>query len=123
MLLNLSNHPIKYWEPSQIKAAKTSFVSIIDLTFPVVPPEVDSDIILELARKYFNKCINIIKKYSDEPNAVHVMGEMTFSFAIVSLLMKENILCLASTTDRNTSMIDDAKISKFKFVKFRKYSF
>ena len=123
MLINLSNHPVVNWEASQIKSAELSFGSIVDLSFPAIPPEADSDIILKLADTYLKKCLDLLNNNRDEVNAVHIMGEMTFSFAIVNKLIKENIICLASTTERNTSLVDDKKISKFKFVRFRKYSF
>lgn len=123
MLINLSNHPVANWEFSQIKEAESSFMSIRDLNFPHIPPEADTEYIADLAGEYFTKCMNLLNKRNNELNAVHIMGEMTFSFALINMLIKENVLCLASTTKRDTSMIDNTKISKFKFVKFRKYSY
>ncbi|MEM3373490.1 MAG: hypothetical protein QXF76_04715 [Candidatus Anstonellales archaeon] len=54
-------------------------------------------------------------------NAVHVMGEMTFSFALVALLLKENVECVDSTTERIVYEENNLKTVEFNFVKFRKY--
>ena len=51
-----------------------------------------------------------------------IMGELTFTCAMVVLLRALNISCIASTTYRN--VVDDAdgkKIVTFSFVQFREY--
>ena len=52
---------------------------------------------------------------------VHIMGEMTFTFAMVNALHKKGITCIASTTERISSEENGVKTSEFKFVQFRKY--
>ena len=98
-----------------------SYGSVVDLAFPAVPTDADNDLILDLSDKYFNACMDLLGKSTDANNAVHVMGEMTFSFAMVNRLIKAKIVCVASTTERNVSELEEAKISKFKFVRFREY--
>lgn len=122
MLINLSNHPSSNWKEAQIKEAERAFGKVVDMAFPAVPPEGDTNLVDELVENYFNKCLKLLNDHPSENNAVHVMGEMTFSFAIVNRLMKENIVCVASTTKRNSADFNGAKISEFRFVRFRKYT-
>jgi hypothetical protein len=56
-----------------------------------------------------------------KPDAVHIMGEMTFTFALVNLLKEVGIKCIASTTKRNVEEIDGKHVSTFQFVQFREY--
>jgi len=121
MLINLSNHPSRYWNDLQISKAKKLYDKIYDIEFPSVPPEADDDSLNKFVNDYKNKCIDILSKYPDENNAVHIMGEMTFTYRIVTELKKEGVECIASTTDRNTFEIPGTKISNFNFVDFRKY--
>ena len=57
-----------------------------------------------------------------ENTVVHVMGEMTFTYNLVTALKEVGIVCLASTTERLVKMMPDGKkVSEFKFVQFREY--
>ena len=50
------------------------------------------------------------------------MGEMTFTYLMVTQLKGKGIECIASTSDRNAEYASDGKkISDFHFVQFRKY--
>ena len=53
--------------------------------------------------------------------AVHIMGEMNFTYALVNKLKANGIKCVASTTKRETVEENGVKISKFNFVRFREY--
>ncbi len=121
MLINLSNHSIKNWSVHQLKKANDHYSSVIDLPFPVIPPDSDEEFILNLANEYKLKCFELLNSSLDKNNAVHIMGEMTFCFALVSLLQKENIICVASTTNRNSIEENGVKVSRFEFVRFREY--
>lgn len=121
MLLNLSNHPSADWSDLQIKTANELYGNIIDLDFPQIPPESEGDLIEALANDYKSICLDIISSSNDQYNAVHIMGEMTFCFALIQELKKSNITCIASTTERNTYEESGNKISKFNFIRFRKY--
>ena len=57
----------------------------------------------------------------NETGAVHLAGEPVFCFLLAQLLLKENITCLVSTTERITTEKDDVKISEFRFGRFREY--
>lgn len=115
MLLNLSNHPSTKWLPQQITAAKVEFVSIEDLAFPNVPPAATEMELDSLVDKYVE--IILVKK----PTAVHLMGEMTFTFRLVTHLKAAGIHCIASTTNRTVEERDGKKIVQFEFVQFRAY--
>lgn len=116
MLLNLSNHPSNLWSDEQMSQAITEYNKVEDLAFPQVKPELDENQLDELVQMYFEKVQRI------RPKAVHVMGEMTFTYRLVSKLQKENIICIASTTERKVFKESEGnKISKFQFVRFRKY--
>lgn len=121
MLLNLSNHPLSSWSENQISTAEKYYGRIIDLPFPQIPPDADEETVKSLAVDYKEKCIEILSESNDEKNAVHIMGEMTFCFALVNLFKKENVSCLASTTVRNVSEENNTKTSYFNFVRFREY--
>ena len=118
MLINFSNHPSEYWGQKQLAAAQ-EYGEIKDIPFPVVSPEANYNEIQDLASQYVDEILS----YSNEHHiTVHVMGEMTLSFLVVSLLKEKGIECVASTTDRNAEYIsDNKKISDFQFVRFRKY--
>ena len=113
MLLNLSNHPSSSWSESQLAAAGGK---VEDLAFPQVNPDGDEAYIEQLANEYYNKIIEM-----QGITAVHIMGEMTFCYKLITKLKAHNIRCLASTTKRETVEENGVKISKFNFVRFREY--
>lgn len=116
--MNLSNHPSSSWEQKQWEAA-AHYGEIVDMPFPQVSPECSQQEIEQLAEQ----CVNeIVGQGCDADITVHVMGEMTLTYAIVSRLKSRGIRCVASTTERNVAMNDDGtKMSEFTFVKFREY--
>lgn len=121
MLINITNHPLKSWSKTQIETAGKQFGIITDISFPKIAPDISEMEIDKLANTYF---LNIIEKFNslpDENNAVHIMGELTFTFNLVYKLLQNGIVCIASTTERNTKEFNDKKISEFNFVRFREY--
>lgn len=122
MLINLSNHPHSNWSAAQKKASSEQFGQVIDLPFPSIDPEADADTISILAEQFESK----IQMFSSTENSgvfgVHIMGELTFCFALVARLQMAGITCLASTTKRITiDNPDGSKISQFCFERFREY--
>ncbi|RMG84588.1 MAG: CRISPR-associated protein [Bacteroidetes bacterium] len=115
MLLNLSNHPATGWSPEQAGAAEKAFGRVEDLPFPNVPPSADEAEVDRLVGIFFDKIAGM------GPSAVHIMGEMTFSFRLISRLKSAGIPCLASTTDRLVEERGGRKIVQFRFVRFRYY--
>ena len=117
--VNLSNHPSSDWTEKQLKAAER-YGKVVDVAFPAIPPEADERVISQMADHYVAIVHEMAK---DKAVTLHVMGEMTFVFRVVSQLEAMGVTCLASTTERIVHVTDAGeKISEFHFVRFRKYS-
>ena len=120
MLLNLSNHPSARWSAQQAEAANRLYGEIVDLPFPQVDPNGDETYIASLVGEYTEKVLQLAK---NQKVTVHLMGEMTFCFALVSHLQKHGITCVASTTERIVKESENGtKEVIFKFVQFRNYT-
>ena len=118
LLINLSNHPSQDWHTNQLEAAQQYGV-IKDLPFPDVSPALSEKDILPMVNQYVQKITSMGKDYQ---TTVHVMGEMTFTFAVVTRLKEMGIRCVASTTERKVTYTNDGvKQTEFQFVKFREY--
>lgn len=115
MLLNLSNHPSPTWPEAQMQAAMEQYGSVQDMPFPNISPDATADEVRRLAEQYE------VKVRQADPAAVHLMGEMTFTFALVQRLQAIGIPCLASTTERIAEEREGQKIVTFRFVQFRNY--
>jgi len=119
MLINISNHPISTWSEKQMETAITQFESVVDFPFPQIDPESSTQQIKELAKQMFD---NISTNYDKEKITIHLMGELSLVYQLVTLLKKENVSCVVSTTKREVEELPDgSKNSLFRFVKFRSY--
>jgi len=116
--VNLSNHPSSDWTDKQLKAAER-YGKVVDVAFPAIPPEADEQAISQIAAQYVAMIRDMTK---DKSVTLHIMGEMTFVFRIVSQLNSLGITCVASTTERIAYETDAGKLSVFHFVRFRKYN-
>lgn len=115
MFINLSNHPTAHWNERQTKAAQ-EYGEIVNIAFPDIPCNATSAEVTDIADRY----VSMITKY-DNPT-VHIMGEMTLTYAIVRRLRAAGITCLASTTSRIKQQLPDGSfISEFRFQTFRNY--
>jgi hypothetical protein len=114
--INFSNHPANTWQAEQLNAAMILSSSIEDMEFPAVDPDFSSEQVRLMAEEAASK---ILLK---DPAFVHIMGEMTFCYAVITVLKSAGIRCLASTSERVT-YADEAgrKTSVFRFIKFREY--
>ena len=130
MLINLTNHPYEHWSKEQKEAAERQFGEVVDMQFPDIPADADDDYVVKLAVKYANKIENLFDSYVPKggkitrlyDNGVHLMGEMTFCYALIDYLGTEMDLFYASTTERRVSYDDNGnKVVDFKFVNFRNY--
>lgn len=118
LLINLSNHPSAGWGARQREAAKM-YGEIKDMDFPAIPPEAGEREITDLAEKYVAR---IKEKAETRDVTVHIMGEMTFCYAVITKLRPLGIPCLASTTRRQvTETADGVKEVRFDFETFRRY--
>jgi len=116
--VNFSNHPTTKWGKKQLVAA-LQYGEVVDLPFPVVAPDAESQELQTLAQN----CVQKILSMGDTQKlTVHIMGEMTFTFMVVTRLKELGIRCVASTTERKTTYNENGtKLSEFSFVKFREY--
>lgn len=120
MLVNLSNHPSSHWPDEQLFAAQELYGHIVDMEFPYVDPTWSSNEVDSLAEDYFQRFQSSIPRHAGF--AVHIMGEMTFCFALIQKLKAVGIACVASTTHRNViEHPDGSRTANFEFVRFRQY--
>lgn len=118
LLINLSNHPSTDWGARQREAAEM-YGEIEDMTFPAIPPEAGEIEITDLAEEYVSR---IEERAETRDVTVHIMGEMTFCYAVITRLQPLGIPCIASTTRRQiTEAADGVKEVHFDFETFRKY--
>ncbi len=117
MLINLSNHPFSQWGEEQKRAAG-QFGECRDMPFPQIPAEWDADQVWELSKKYAAEIMDL-----DGDVTVHIMGEQTFCYSLISMLLKNGIQCIASCTERDVTMLPDgSRQVRFNFARFRYYS-
>lgn len=118
MLVNFTNHPFDKWSDLQKETALSKYQIVKDIPFPHISPTADELDIKSEAIKYLELILDL------KPDAVHIMGEMNFTFQMVYFLMKEGVECIASTTSRVVHKFSDGtQESVFNFVKFRSYNF
>ena len=92
---------------------------IEDMTFPAIPPEAGEIEITDLAEEYVAR---IEERAEMQDVTVHIMGEMTFCYAVITRLQPLGISCIASTTRRQiTEAADGVKEVHFDFETFREY--
>lgn len=120
MLINLSNHPSQGWSERQLEAA-SHYGEIIDIAFPPISPSDNYEQIEQLAEKYLDIIANNFEQ-SKTKNAVHIAGELSFCYALITKLKKLGCTTLTSTSRRITENIDDkTTIKRFEFEQFREF--
>jgi hypothetical protein len=125
MLLNLTNHPFSKWSEKQRGAAEGFYGSVVDIPFPAIEQTATLDQVNKIVQDYVQLChTHLDRCYEDEEaNAIHIMGEYTFTYQFVKEMEKRNILCVASTTERIvTDTPDGSKTTVFQFVQFDRTS-
>ena len=118
MFVNFSNHPFRYWGNKQREASR-DYGELVDMPFPQIVPNATDEELLKLSLEYVQRILSLA---DPKTITVHIMGEMTFTFMVVTKLKELGIKCIASTTERKTTYnADGTKVSEFQFVKFREY--
>jgi hypothetical protein len=85
MFANISRHPSKIWPLEQLEAAEViSPDGIIDVAFPLVPPEVDE-------AEVMNTATNIASSIGSGVTAAMVQGEYTLTMFLATLLAKQGV--------------------------------
>lgn len=118
LLINLSNHPYAAWGEDQRKAAET-YGQCEDMQFPQIDPMLTEKQLAKIVDDYEAA---ILERAQTARVSVHVMGEMTFCFALIQRLKADGIRCIASCTSRNVVELDDhTRQTTFTFGGFRQY--
>ena len=94
--VNHTNHVTENWSTTQRQASET-FGVIIDVPFPVVPPDFDEAAVAELVQKNLREILKL------QPAAVLCQGEFNYTFALVSEFKEKNILQIAEIADAITA--------------------
>ena len=116
--INISNHPSDKWDEKQRNAA-LEYGSIIDIPFPEIDTNDSADKIASLANEYLGKIKTIASSHSA---VIHLMGEQTFCFSLLTRLQKAGYSCVASTTKRIVQELGNNECCVvFGFEKFREY--
>lgn len=114
-LLNISHHPFEQWKKQQQKVAIEKYGQVMDLPFPNIAPSISAPDFEKLLATYYRK----VK--AAQPQAVHLMGEPTFTFALVQRLKNAGIPCIASVGERDVEEQGDGQVVRFSFEGFRAY--
>lgn len=119
MLLNISNHPCQLWSAKQRETAIENWKEIKDIGFPAIAPSLSSIAVDNLAHQM---ALDISKDYVPEDTVLHIMGELTFCFALIRKLQLHGFTCVASTSTRQVIETQNGyKVSHFDFIAFRVY--
>ncbi len=119
-LVNLSNHPSNKWTDEQ----KKGYAVIHDIPFPNIAPTMWENELDELVTEYTMSIVDIVNKNHEIgiQTDVMIMGEMVFTYRLVSALKLRGIICLASTSERNVEEKPNGeKIVRFTFRGWRAY--
>lgn len=119
VFLNLSNHPSDEWGKEQRNAAE-QFGKIIDVPFPAVDAEADTDEICRIAEE----TVDGLKQFQGA--TVMVQGEFTLTYHLVSLFKERGYRTVASCSRREAAVTlqedgSSRKESVFRFIRFREY--
>ena len=120
MFLNLSNHPSSIWSKEQIELAKSSFGEVVDMPFPHIAPLENTEGVVALAEQYCQKILQLKEEHKNL--TVHLMGELSFCFALVKMLQNNDVKVVCSTTERIViEEKEGLKTVRFQFYQFREY--
>jgi hypothetical protein len=119
IFINFSNHPSDKWSEEQLAAAQV-YGDVVDIPFPNIEPAATETDIANLGNDYIQKILEM------SPSAVMCQGEFTFSYYVISGLLRNNINVLSACSKRIVQEMHDGtdtvkKVSQFKFVGFRRY--
>lgn len=118
MFINVTNYPSVDWEKHQLDEA-VSYGEVKDLRFPEINSGWSSSDVIAKAQAFAERIVKIIWESDDVKNGVLVMGEPSFSYALIQELQYRNIKVLCATYD--IELYEDEEMIQ-RFVKFREYS-
>lgn len=120
MFINFTNHPSALWSKAQLDAA-SAYGSIVDLSFPNVPPQFSEEDVQRMADEYMEKILAL------KPSAVLCQGEMTLTCLMAHRLIASGVPALSACSERRTEERvnpdgSTQKVSVFVFCRYRAYS-
>ena len=119
-MINVSNHPSNKWTDDQ----KKGYSVIHDLPFPNIAPTIWQNELDELVTEFTMAIMAIVNKNNGVGIDTHVMvmGEMVFTYRLVSALKLRGIICVASTSERMVvEKPNGEKTVRFEFKGWRSY--
>ncbi|MGC9079824.1 MAG: hypothetical protein ACP5G1_03750 [Nanopusillaceae archaeon] len=122
VLINLTNHPFSKWSLEQREGWKL----IMDLKFPNVDPNLDTEDVKQIVNDYVKQVKDIIEKIESDKVYICLQGEYTFCYLMLNELKtldKKPIIAIPTTERRvNETVTEDGKVEKtvvFEFCKWR----
>jgi CRISPR-associated Csx2 family protein len=89
-LVNISAFPFDEWSPTHQSLIRQEYQKVTDLLFPEDIARLNEADFQALIASYYKKILLI------RPQAVHVLGEITFTYGLVERLKKAGIPCFAA---------------------------
>lgn len=118
LLINLTNHPYAQWDDEQKQAAQ-AYGEVRDLPFPRIDSTASEEEVTVLVNSFYEKIRALGRQ---DVTTIHIMGEFSFTFALLKKLQAAGYTCVASTTERIVREIgDNKKEVSFQFKRFRRY--
>lgn len=118
LFLNISNHPYSTWSEEQLAVAR-NYGDLEEWPFPAIDADSSEKEVDALAKEHEMRIVALATRHK---LTVHVMGELSFSFALVQRLKQRGIRCVASCSNRDVEELEDgSRHSRFRFVRFREY--
>lgn len=121
MLINLSNYPSENWVTEQLDEAHQKYGRVLDIPFPIISPISSLEQINIIVMEYFERITSILDITESKSNAVHIIGDLTFSFHLLLLLKEADIKAICSTSIIANDELNSSDSLKLKFVRFREY--
>lgn len=119
MFVNVSNHPSELWLDKQ-KECALCYGDIVDVTFPAIHKDYDSNKYDELVELYYERIMGLY------PDVVMVQGEFVFTYRLVGKLKASGIRVVSARSERVCQEFKDEnnvihKHSIFEFIDFVNY--
>lgn len=118
MFVNVSNVPFSDWQETQLNDAKL-YGRLYEFRMQETDPEASTSAIVEQAKSLADRIAKIVWENDESKNAVMVLGEPSFSFALIRELQIRR-LTVVCPTYRIELYGDDELIETF--VRFRNYA-
>lgn len=117
MFVNVSNIPLSDWQDAQLDEAKL-YGRLYEFRMPEVDAEASTSVVTDLARVLADRIAKVVWENDEKKNAVMVLGEPSFSFALIRELQIRRLTVVCPTY--RIELYDDEDLIE-NFVRFRNY--